>query len=118
MGKLWDSFITALLKPFVRYRDEKIKLIATIEMDKQAVHDRHVEELLNIQERIAQHNTRIVQESTTVLKEWLSGLTQLSGATIVAPPVNDDLRQWRMENKEQELPDDLEAFIRQELANL
>lgn len=117
IANAWDSFITALFRPFTRHSERKLKLSATIQMDKIEAENRHVEELLRIQERIAEHNTKIVQESTSVVKEWLQGLTQLSAVTIKAPPVNDDERQWRMENPEA-MPDDLEDFIRRELAEL
>jgi hypothetical protein len=120
IANLWNNFILGVFAPFNKMSERKIKLQATIQMDKAEAEQRHVEELLRIQERLAEHNTRIVQEATSVVKEWLSGLTKLSGVSIVAPPVNDDERQWKLEQEKYgpEIPDDLEHFIRQELSNL
>lgn len=121
IANAWDSFITALYKPFIRIQENKIKLEAAIQMDKQDATQRHTEELLRIQEKLAEHNTRIVQESTSVVKEWLQGLTQLSAVQIKAPPVMDDERQWLLEmERNGHLPetDEMEDFIRKELANL
>lgn len=121
IAQWWDSFITALLKPFVRVRQDNYKLKATIEMDRELATQRHIEELLQIQERLAEQNTKIVQESTSTIREWLQGLTQLSGVNIQSPPVVDDEKQWEIEMRNKGLfpeTDDMEDFIRKELANL
>jgi len=125
----WDSFITALLKPFIRVRDAKLKLLHTIEIDKLSYQQRQLDAILEAQETLAKTMTENVKETTSVMREWLEGFHKVSSVANAAPPVNDDERMWKLElqalAKERGAaltsnmsPYELEALVREGLHDL
>jgi hypothetical protein len=98
IANLWDDFISALLKPFNRAKENKLKLAHTIEMDKLAASQRHVETILDSQKELVHQMKEMSESSNLVLREWLEGFHKLPvNSPVAAPPVNDDERLWRME---------------------
>ena len=129
MGNLWDSFITALLRPFMRARDNRLRLQHTIEVDKLAFQQRQLESVLEAQATLATTVTENVKETTAVLREWLEGFHKLPTQAISKPPVNDEERMWRLEMEaiarergkvlaDNMSPHEIEAFIREGINGL
>jgi hypothetical protein len=93
----WDRFIAALLKPFVKIKQDNMRLQHAIETDKQAAQQRFMETVLDSNRQIIDQMNVTVAETTSVLKDWLEGFNKIPTVQMTAPPVNDDERLWRKE---------------------
>jgi hypothetical protein len=124
MAKYWDNFVTAFMKPFVRAKENRLKLLHSIESDRVAIQQRHLETVLESQHELVRHMNENVKETTSVIREWLDGFHKIGHANPSAPPVNDDERMWKLEMQElarqrgKQLTEDMspyemEAVIRQ-----
>lgn len=101
IANLWDNLVTALLKPFVRVKENKLKLAHTIEMDRLSANQRHVETILDSQKELAHQMKEMMESNNLVIREWLEGFHRLpTTVTAKAPPVNDDERMWKLEMQE------------------
>jgi hypothetical protein len=125
----WFGFITALLSPFNKAKLDRLKLEHAIEADKMTAQQRHIEFIMDSQRDLAETMQKAMQDSNSVLREWLEGFHKIPQAPIKAIPVNDDERMWRLEMQElaashgKALADnmsafDIEAFAREGFNNL
>jgi hypothetical protein len=97
IANLWSRFIAAFLAPFVKVKQDHLKLLHAIESDKQSAQQRHLETILDSQANLVKEMNHTVSETSGVLKDWLEGFHKLPTGTGVAPPVNNDERMWRIE---------------------
>jgi exonuclease V gamma subunit len=125
IANFYDNFITALLRPFVRVKENRLKLEHTIEMDKQSAHERHIEAILDGQRELAGSIAKISENSNQVLREWLEGFHKIQQQPLAAPPVNNDERLWELEMASLKkdigsgmTPFDMEQFIGSSLKDL
>jgi hypothetical protein len=90
--------MTAVLAPFVKVQEDKLRLLHVIEMDKIAVQQRHIETILDSQKDLAHSMKEMMEDNNSVIKDWLEGFHRLPTSTPAkAPPVNDDERMWKLE---------------------
>lgn len=100
IANLWESFVLALLKPFIKAKQDAMKLAHTIEMDRVASQQRHVETILDSQKELAHQMREMNESNTAVIREWLEGFHKIPTQPIKSSPVNNDERMWRLEMEE------------------
>jgi len=101
IAEWWDSFVTALLAPFSKLKEDKLRLLHTIEMDKMLAQQRHTETILDSQKDLANSLKGMMEDNNSVIKDWLEGFHKLPvGSAAKAPPVNNDERMWQLEMQE------------------
>lgn len=129
IANMWDSLITAFMKPFVRISENRLKLLHTIETDKLDAQQRHIETIVDSQVALVTKINEGTKETTGVLREWLEGFHKFTAVPTKAPPTNNDERMWRLEMEElartqgvnvaNDLsPYELEALVRQGFKDL
>lgn len=97
IANLWSAVVAAFLAPFIKAKQDHLKLLHAIDVDRQASQQRQLESILDSQKDLVKEMHLTVSDTTSVLKEWLEGFHKLPVGTGTAPPVNNDERMWRLE---------------------
>lgn len=130
IARWWEAAILAFMAPFVKIKQDNFRLNHTIEMDKVAVQNRHIETILDSQKDLAKSMQQMMENNNSVIKEWLEGFHKLpTNGPNKAPAVNDDERMWRLEMEnmfkqrgksltENMSPYEIEALIQNEFNSL
>lgn len=111
ISKLWFHFITSFLKPFYKFKEDRLKLEAAIEADKESRNQRFFQDILEIQKETLGEIVKSIESSNGTIKFWLEGLQNMSNIKIQTPPVNTDQRMWEKEIQMQS--EDIEQYIRE-----
>lgn len=118
MANFWFTFITGLLKPFAKFRDDRLRLVAAIEADREARNQRFTETILDSQATMLKEMNATVAHSTDIVKSWLEGIQNLSNIKIQAPQTQTDTVQWKREQATHIDPDNIERYIREAIGEL